>query len=225
MKKILFMALAASLFACNNNKKEDKPADHSGQTTTATTPSENTGTTPAATDDNNSNTLVTVEGKELKLRGSILVDKDKKNMQPGAPYRAMITTSNGPGDETVVLRFVFDTKPGSYPLTGMSYMRGKDDNNQMFGGLMGGEEKIYDAKVTLTEAKDLGDNGTGGHKWSISGSVENLTIPAMKLMLMDKSKNHPAEVKIDKVTFSGLVFDDNAEEMLKKALEMIKKPK
>lgn len=222
MKKLLWIPVAALVVACNN-KKEDKPAENAGTGTEQNTPTATTEV-PASTTDY-SNTVLAVEGKEFKLSGSILVDKDKKNLKAGAPYRAMITTSSGPDNEGLILRFVFDTKPGTYPLTGMSYGRGTGDNGQQFGGLMGGEEKLYDATVNLTECKDLGDNGAGGHKWSISGSIENLTIPAMGLMLLDKEKNHPKEVKIDKVSFSGLQFDDNAEEMLQKAMEQLKNMK
>lgn len=229
MKKILIVSLAGFLFACSivacsNSKKEDKPADNT--TTTTPAPADNNTTTPATTSsDSYSNTVVVVEGKEIKLNGSILVDKDKKNLKAGAPYRGMITTSSGPNKEGAILRFVFDTKPGVYPLTGMSYGRGDGDAGEQYGGLLGGEEKIYPANVTLTECKDLGDNGNGGHKWSISGTVENLTIPAMGIMLMDKTKNHPKEIKLDKISFSGLSFDDNMEEMMQKAMEMMKKNK
>ena len=134
----------------------------------------------------------------------------------------MITTSSGPGNEGMILRFVFDTKAGTYPLTGMSFGRGKDDNAQQFGGLMGGEEKLYGTNVTLTECKDMGDNGAGGHKWKISGSIENLTIPALGIMLLEKEKNHPKEIKIDKISFTDLSFDDNAEEVLQKAMDQLK---
>lgn len=224
MKKIILVFLAGFLFSCNNSKKEDKPADTPATNTTA--PADNNTAAPSATtSDSYSNTTIVVEGKELKLSGSILVDKDKKNLKAGAPFRGMITTSSGPDNEGAILRFVFDTKPGVYPLTGMSYGRGTGDKGEQFGGLLGGEEKVYPTNVTLTECKDLGDNGNGGHKWSISGTVENLTIPAMGLMLMDKEKNHPKEIKIDKISFSGLSFDDNAEEMLQKAMEMMKKNK
>jgi hypothetical protein len=219
MKKLFIVSAALFLFACKNEKKADTPANPEQNTTTVTDNNTVTKT------DSYSNTTISVEGKELKLNGSILVDKDKKKLLAGAPYRAMITTSSGPDNEGMILRFVFDTKAGTYPLTGMSYGRGTGDAGQQFGGLLGGEEKIYDAKVTLTECKDLGDNGAGGHKWSISGTVDNLTIPAMGLMLMDKEKNHPKEVKIDKISFSGITFDDNAEEMLEKAMDQLKNMK
>jgi hypothetical protein len=217
MKKTFFGFAAILLLACNNSKKDPAP-----ESTTQTTDAPPTTTTPAPASAS-SNSVITVEGKDISLNGSILVDKDKKKLQAGAPYRGMITSSSGPDNEGYILRFVFDTKPGVYPVTGISFGRGKDDNSQQFGGLLGGEEKIYDSKVTLTECKDLGDNGAGGHKWSISGTVENVTIPAMGIMLLDKEKNHPKEIKIDKLSFTGLTFDDNAEEMLEKAMEMLKK--
>jgi hypothetical protein len=217
MKKTFFGFAAILLLACNNSKKDPAP-----ESTTQTTDAPPTTTTPAPVSAS-SNSVITVEGKDISLNGSILVDKDKKKLQAGAPYRGMITSSSGPDNEGYILRFVFDTKPGVYPVTGISFGRGKDDNSQQFGGLLGGEEKIYDSKVTLTECKDLGDNGAGGHKWSISGTVENVTIPAMGIMLLDKEKNHPKEIKIDKLSFTGLTFDDNAEEMLEKAMEMLKK--
>ena len=218
MKKTLLGFAAIILLACNSSKKD--PAPESNNQNSDAPPTTTTAPAPSAA---STNSVITVEGKDLSLNGSILVDKDKKKLQPGAPYRGMITSSSGPENEGYILRFVFDTKPGVYPITGISFGRGKDDNGQQFGGLLGGEEKIYDSKVTLTECKDLGDNGAGGHKWSISGSIENVTIPAMGIMLLDKEKNHPKEIKIDKLTFSGLTFDDNAEEMLEKAMEMLKK--
>lgn len=219
MKKTLIGFAAIFLFACNNSKK-DPATETNNQGTDAPPTTTTTTQAPAAA---NTNSVITVEGKELNLNGSILVDKDKKKLQAGAPYRGMITSSSGPDNEGYILRFVFDTRPGVYPVTGISFGRGKDDNAQQFGGLLGGEEKIYDSKVTLTECKDLGDNGAGGHKWSISGTVENVSIPALGIMLLDKEKNHPKEIKIDKLSFTGLTFDDNAEEMLEKAMEMLKK--
>lgn len=222
MKKVLIISLSVFLFACKNGKKDTGTTE-----TTASTEATTTGTTTEipTTGEASSNSTIQVEGKELKLNSSILVDKDKKNLKVGAPYRGMITTSNGPDNEGVIIRFVFDTKSGVYPLTGMSYTRGNGDKAEQYGGLMGGEEKIYDAKVNLTECKDLGSNNAGGHRWSISGTVENLTIPAMKLMLLDKEKKHPSEVKIDKYSFTGLTFDDNAEELLQKAMEQLDKMK
>lgn len=222
MKKILLVFLAAGVFACNNSKNDKAVPGNTSSTSTAT-PDNNSTPNPTLPSADAKNTSIVVDGKEIALRGSILVGKDKKQLQAGSPYVAMVTTSDGPNNEGFILRFVFDTKTGTYPVTGESFNRGKDDAAEQYGGLLGGEEKIYDSKVNLTECTDLGDNGLGGHKWRISGSVENITIPAMGLMLLDKTKNHPKEVKIDKISFSGLTFDDNTEEMLKKALESLKK--
>jgi|CXWL01.1.fsa_nt_gi hypothetical protein len=220
MKQVLSILFATVLFACNNSKNEKTANENPVQPDNAT---ENTVNPSATTTSSYNNSTVSVEGKETDLSGSILVDKDPKKLQPGAPYRGMITTSSGPNNEGFILRFVFDTKPGIYPLTGMSFNRGKDDAAEQYGGLLGGAEKIYDTKVTLSECKDLGSNNMGGHKWSISGTVENLTIPAMGLMLMDETKKHPKEIKLDKITFTGLSFDDNWEEMMEKAMDMMKK--
>lgn len=224
MKKICFLFLIPFFFACNNSKKDKTAADNPQQPAKEST-TDNGGDTPPITTSSGNNTTVTIEGKEMGFSGSILVDKDKNKLQPGAPYRCMLTTSSGSNNESLILKFLLDTKPGVYPVIGMSYSRGKDDNTESYGGLLGGDEKIRDGKVNLTECKDLGDNGAGGHKWSISGTVENLVIPAMGLMLMDESKKHPKEIKLDKITFSGLTFDDNAEEMLQKALEALDKMK
>lgn len=47
----------------------------------------------------------------------------------------------------------------------------------------------------------------------------------MGIMLMDETKKHPKEIKIDKISFTGLSFDDNWEEMMEKAMDMMKKDK
>ena len=221
MKKILILSLAVVFFACKSNKKQDKPAvDTPQQTGTTTNPTDNITPPPAA--DNRGATIM-LDGKELKLGGSLLVNKDKKKLQPGADYLCMLTASGGSNNESLTLNFLLDTKPGAYPVVGRSFQRGPSDNGELYGGIMGGEEKIYDSKVTLTECKDLGSNNMGGHKWSISGTFETIVIPAMGVMLMDKSKNHPKDITIQKGSFSNLTFDDNAEELLEKALEQMKK--
>ena len=221
MKKILILSLAVVFFACKSNKKQDKPAvDTPQQTGTTTNPTDNI--TPPPTADNRGATIM-LDGKELKLGGSLLVNKDKKKLQPGADYLCMLTASGGSNNESLTLNFLLDTKPGAYPVVGRSFQRGPSDNGELYGGIMGGEEKIYDSKVTLTECKDLGSNNMGGHKWSISGTFETIVIPAMGVMLMDKSKNHPKDITIQKGSFSNLTFDDNAEELLEKALEQMKK--
>ena len=182
----------------------------------AAPPAENNNTeyTPA------SNLTYSVEGTEIKNAASLLVSKDKDKLKADAPFLCMLT-SNGAknNNEYITVNFLLDTKPGTYPVVGASLNRGKDDNSEMYGSILGGKPKITNYNVTLTECKDLGSNNLGGHKWSISGSWEEMTIPAMGIMLMDKSKNHPKEIKLGKGVFTNLTFDDNWDEMLEKAFK------
>jgi hypothetical protein len=164
---------------------------------------------------------VTIDGKSESMSGSLLVTKDKSNLKPGLNHFVMLT-AQGSNNSSLTLNFLIDTKPGTYPVVGLGYARGESDKGEVYGGLMGGQPKLTDYKVTLTDVKDLGDNGIGGHKWSISGSFDPLTIAAMPIMLMDKSRNHPAEIKIGGGSFSNLTFDDNWEEVMKKATDQMK---
>lgn len=216
MKRILSVAMLCSMLACNN-KKEDKTTTVANENAPV-----NTTTTSNPSGSGTSNVQLAVDGKEMSLNGSILVSRDEKKLQPGADFLCMLTAMNGSNDESLILNFLMDTKPGTYPVVGMSLSRGTGDNGEVYGGLMGGETKITGYKVNLTEVRDLGSNGLGGHKWSISGTVDDLTIPAMSIMLMDKSKNHPAEVKITKISFANLSFDDNWEQLMEKAVEQMK---
>jgi hypothetical protein len=99
---------------------------------------------------------------------------------------------------------------------GASLNRGKDANTEMYGGLLGGKPKITKYNVTLTDCKDLGSNNMCGHKWSISGYWDEMVIEAPGIALMDKTRNHPKEIKLGKGSFTNLSFDDNWEEMMKK---------
>jgi hypothetical protein len=107
-------------------------------------------------------------------------------------------------------------------VVGVGLTRGPGDNGQVFGGLMGGTPKITEHTVTLTEVKDLGSNNIGGHKWSLSGTFSDMTVAAMDLMLMDETKKHPKEVVIRGGSFSNITFDDNLDEIMKKALDNMK---
>ena len=49
-----------------------------------------------------------------------------------------------------------------------------------------------------------------------------LLIPANGLMLMDKTKNHPATIKIDKGSFTNLSFDDDWEDMKQQGVKKMK---
>jgi len=217
MKKLFILPLAIFILSCNNNKKaEPSVTEKIEKNDPAAPPAEkmNAAETPAT------NLTYTVEGTEIKNSASVLVSKDKDKLKADAPFLCMLT-SNGAknNNEYITVNFLMDTKPGIYPVVGASLNRGKDDNTEMYGGILGGKPKITNYNVTLTECKDLGSNNLGGHKWSISGSWEEMTIPAMGIMLIDKTKNHPKEVKLGKGTFTNLTFDDNWDEMLEKAFK------
>ena len=216
--KLILLPLVVIIASCNNSgsdnnatkNENNKPAD---QKVIPIAPETNTVSL--------SGTMITVEGKDIKLGGSLLVQKDKDKLQPGNDYQAMLTASGGAGKESLTLNFLLATKTGTYPVVGMSFRRGEHADYQMFGGLLGGKPKLTDYKVNITECKDLGSNNMGGHRWSISGSFEGLVIPALEIMLMDKTKNHPKEIKIDKGSFSNLSFDDNWDDLIQQGMKKI----
>lgn len=212
MKPFYFSLPILMLVAsCNNS--------NSGSTENKKTDQQNITVTPKSVTPAVSGTSITVEGKEIKLGGSLLVNKDKDKLQPGADYLCILTAPGGPDKESMVLNFLLALKPGSYPVVGMSFRRGEHPHNEMYGGLLGGAPKLTNYKVNITECKDLGSNNMGGHRWSISGNFEGLQIPAMEIMLMDKTKNHPAAIRIDKGSFTDLSFDDNWEDIMQKGMK------
>ena len=222
MKKYFLIASLAIAAACNNNKKEEKtPASNeTGTKTTETTPP------PATSANNQSGIVFTIEGVEIKNFASLLVTKDKDIKQADAPYLCMLTSNAATNNnEYLTLNFLMNTRPGTYPVAGISLQRGKSPNDQMFGSLLGGKPKLTDFKVTLTECKDLGDNGSGGHKWSISGTCEQVVIPATPMMLIDNTNNHPKEIKVEKISFTNLTFDDNWEQLMEEGLKKLKENK
>lgn len=213
MKQLFFFAVLGLLLGCNNSKKEKETV--TGETTS---PGENnvspTNTTPAA---GTAIVSYSVNDTVRNISGSVLVQKDKDKLSPGNDYLALVT-ANSSDDESFVLNFLFSLKPGSYPVVGLSFSR----SNQVFGGILGGKTTMTNYKVTLTECEDLGSNNMGGHKWRMSGSVEGeVTIEALGIMKMDKT--HPESIKVNKLSFANLTFDDNWEEMLKKSMEMMDK--
>jgi hypothetical protein len=219
MKKFtLYIAAAISLAACNNDKKNTTAADETtiknGEPKTDDPPPSPTDYTPAY------NLTYTVDGTEIKNGASILVQKDKDKLKAGAPYMVMLTSNAAKNNnEYLTVNFLMDTKPGTYPVVGMSLNRGKDDATEMYGGLLGGKPQLTSYNVTVTECSDLGSNNMGGHKWSISGSWEELLIKANGITQMDPNKKHPADVKLGKGSFSNLSFDDNWEEMMEKMMK------
>lgn len=217
MKKTFFFAVIALFFACTNAKKEKETGK-----TTADNPKENTTTSTSnkVPEANAAAVTYMADGStEKKVTGSILVQKDKDKLSPGNENLALVT-ANGPEGESFVINFLFALKPGIYPVVGLSLSR----NEQVFGGILGGQPKITAYKVNLTECTDLGSNNAGGHKWKLSGNVEGgVTIEAMGIMKMQK--DHPASIKVNKISFSNLTFDDNWEQILEEGLKKLKENK
>lgn len=223
MKQVLSILFATVFFACNNSKNEKTDADKSQQPAT-NTPAENTTSTTPPPAAGSAAVIYTVDGVEISNYASILVTKDKDINQADAPYLCMLTSNAAThNNEYLTVNFLMNTKPGTYPVTGTSLQRGKDDKSEMYGSMLGGKPKLTEYKVTITECKDLGSNNMGGHRWSISGTWEGFVIKATPMMLIDNKNNHPAEVKLGKGTFTNLTFDDNWEEMMEKAMDQMKK--
>lgn len=221
MKKIAFPFILLLAVACNNAKKEPAGTTTNPENTGTTTAPSATTTAPTA---GNANVTYTVDGKEISHYASLLVSKDKDKLQSGAPYLCILTSNSAKNNnESLTLNFLLDTKTGTYPVVGTSFMRGPSSNSEMYGGILGGKPKLTEYKVTLTECKDLGSNNTGGHKWSISGTCEGVVIKAPGMMLMDKTKNHPEEIKLEKISFANLIFDDNWDEMFEQGMKKLQK--
>ncbi len=214
MKKIVTIASVALLFACNNAKKEKETSTGESATTSST---ENTASADSPSPAVGTAVVnYSIKDTARNIAGSVLVQKDKKNLSPGNDFLAIVTTNSSDG-ESFVLNFLFELKPGTYPVVGLAFTR----ENQVFGGILGGEPKITTYQVNLTQLDNLGSNGIGGNKWRMSGTVEEeVTIDAMGIMKMDP--NHPNDIKVNRISFSNLTFDDNWEEILNKATEKLK---
>lgn len=213
MNKLMTVALVALLCACNNSKKEKQTvsSDTTSGNVNTTTP---TTTTPTSSGQGTVSFLLNDTAKTLN--GSVLVQEDKEKLSPGNNLLAMVTASNDAG-ESLTVNFLFTPKPGVYPVVGLGLSR----TNEVYGGILGGKPKMTDYKVNLTECTDLGDNGVGGHKWKISGSVDqDMVIDAMSLMKLNKS--HPDNAKVSKYQFSNMTFDDNWEKLMEEGLKKLK---
>lgn len=239
-RKFLFIACLAGLIACNNDKdkeKENTTPDEGGNaktykvnsgdsgTNTNTSHYDNEGTVTSPLDKRNQKCVYVVEGEKKEASITALVTKDKDKLSQGNDYFALTTIEAGNG-ESMNVNFVFALKPGEYPVVGLSYQRGPSDKGELYGGLLGGKPKLTGYKIKLTEVKDLGANNAGGHKWSISGSVEGpMKIGAMKMMLMDKTRNppHPESITVSNLQFTNVAFEDNFEELMEKGLKKLKK--
>jgi hypothetical protein len=225
-RKFLLIACLAAFVACNNDKDNGETAGDA-KDTKGTPKSETSGTesTTPPTYGGGAKFSYTLEGKEMSGSATALVSKDKDKLSPGNDYFALTTIDMG-NKESMNLNFVFALKPGTYPVVGLAYQRGPSDKGELYGGLLGGKPKLTEYTVNLTEVKDLGDNGVGGHKWAISGNVTgDIKIGAMKMMLMDKTRTppHPESITVSNIQFSNITFDDNFEELMEKGLKQLKK--
>jgi len=212
MRKVFIFSALVLLFACNSSVSNESTYNREAaekDAAVATIPPGAVAPLP---------TKIVVEGKQIDLGGTLLVQKDKDKLQPGADYLVIFTAPGGAtAKSSLLINFLMALKPGSYPIVGMNYKRAGYPYSEIYGEVSGGKAKLTNYKMNITECKDLGDNGQGGHKWSISGNFGELTIPAMEVMLLSKTRNHPKEIKIDSGSFTNLSFDDNWEEIMKKA--------
>jgi hypothetical protein len=218
MQSNLFILIAAIILISCNNAAEEKKSE--SDTVAASTLEDRTAKTskknnsqPSA---NAASISFTIEDTTRNGSASILVTKDKDKLSPGNDYFGMIT-ANLPNQESLVLNFLFDLKPGTYPVVGHSFTR----TNQVFGGLLGGKKKITEYKVNLVQVEDMGPNNAGGRRWRVGGTVEEIKIPAMGIMKMDK--NHPESIKVNKISFANLGFDDNWEQLVEEGMKKLKK--
>ena len=120
---ILFILIAAALFACNNSKK-DRPSAENTQAPPVNTTATTTTISTSATNSSDQGAKITIDGKEINLSGSLLVKNDEGKLQPGAGYICMLTATGGPDNESMTLNFLLALKPGTYPVTGVSVQRG-----------------------------------------------------------------------------------------------------
>ena len=219
MKNVILCASILLLAACNNDKNE-KTENTAAKTTDA--PRTNTTVTKTAPSADAGSVKYTVENDAKNASGSILVQRDKSKLSPGNEFLGMITGS-GSNKESITVNFLFDLKPGVYPVVGLGYTRdGPNNKGQVFGGLLGGKPKLTNYKVNLLTCENMGSNNAGGNRWKISGEVtEDMTIDAMSLMKMDKE--HPDDIIIGKFSFTNLTFDDNWEQLIQKTMEALKK--
>lgn len=224
LRTFLLITCLAAIMACNNNKGKSGETgnDSAGNNNATETPRDNTPPTYGG----GPKFSYTVDGKEKTVGTFMFVQKDKDKLSPGNEYIARATVDAG-NQEILTLSFVFTLKPGTYPVVATAYLRGTtEQTKEIYGGLAGGKPKLTKYAVNLTEVKDLGDNGMGGHKWALTGNVDGvITIPATKIMLLDKTRQppHPESIAISGIKFSNITIDDNYDEMNKKGMEKFKK--
>jgi hypothetical protein len=217
MKRVIVFSAAIFLLACNGSEVQNNaPATTVGNSQTGlNTPPGAVSPLP---------TRIFVDGSPIDLGGTALLQKDKEKLQPGADYLVTFTAPGGATSKaSLVLNFLMALKPGSYPIVGMNFKRPGNPYIEIYGEEPGAKPKLTNFKINITECKDMGDNNDGGHKWSISGTFDELVIPAMPIMLVSKSRNHPVEIKIQRGTFTNVTFDDNWEQKVQQEMDKMKK--
>ncbi len=219
MKQILVFIIAIIVSACGGDGNQTTATNAA----TAIEPTVATDAATASAPAAKAGASIVVDGRELSLGASLMVQKDRDKLKPGNDYLCVLTASGGPNKEALTLNFLLDLKPGDYPVVGMGFQRGPSDNGEVYGGLMGGAPRITRYKVNITECKDLGSNGQGGKRWSISGTFEDIEIKALPLMLVDESRKHPQAIGVKNGRFYNLTFDDNWDEIMKKGMDEMKK--
>ena len=226
MKRYLvsLLCMAGIVTACNNNAKESAKNADSNSTpapanTGVSTPEDRT---PAA---GSASINYTVGGSAKSMSASVLVQKDKSNLSPGNNYFGMISASENNADG-IFLNFLFSLKPGSYPVVGTAFTgKNKDGKGEVYGALMGGEPKKTPYTVTLTQCEDMGSNGMGGHKWKISGSVDQEDVIIEAPGLVKLNKENPTSITLSKLSFANLTFDDNWTEMMEEGVKKMQNQK
>ena len=215
MKQLIPATLLAVLCACNNAKKETETTvnESTNSTTPATNPENSSGNNPA----NTAAVSYMVNDTAKNFSGSILVQKDKSNLSAGNDLLGILTSTSS-GDESLTVNFLFTLKPGTYPVVGLGLTKG----NEVYGGILGGEPKMTNYKVNLTECTNMGSNNAGGNRWKISGSVDgDILIDALSIMKL--SPRHHDSVKVSHFRFINISFDDNWEQLMEEATKMLKK--
>lgn len=231
MRRIFIFSISVLLLACNGSGEEES-AETIEKQEAATIEAQRAATIKEAVKVTPPGavsplpTKIYVDGNAIDLGGSLILQKDKDKLQPGADYLAIFTAPGGTLTKTsLVLNFLMALKPGTYPITGMTFTRKGSQKVEVYGDKPGDKQRLTNYKIHITECKDLGDNNQGGHKWSISGNFDEIIIPAYKYMLESKTVKFPSQIVIQKGSFNNLTVDDNWEQIVNKAVEEMNKQK
>ncbi|MBS1509232.1 MAG: hypothetical protein JST86_00210 [Bacteroidetes bacterium] len=200
MKRLLFV-LPVVLLACNGSGS-DSNSSASNTPTVQNAPNEIPGATDALP------TKIVIDGTTISLGGALLQQKDTSHFQPGADHLVYFTAPGTTESVTLLLNFAMAFKPGVYPIVKMNLTRKVGTRKEIYGAGPRDLPKLTNYTIRITECKDLGANDRGGHKWQLSGQFDELIIPADEVALKH-TPNHPAQIKIERGSFSNLKVEDN----------------